>query len=390
MNIVFAARADLLIRRGGDTVQILKTKTAIEAISGKQIVLCLDPAELATFSGVDIVHVFNLQTTDVTLDFVRAAREIGAKVALSTIYWNLWHAAFVDKIRSRWPNADLRVVPYLENLWRFVFQGRASKKGFLGQEYMRGKKEIIDRSDLLLPNSDEELITVAKDVGVDVAELVAKTVVVPNAVDLASSQNVRDSSIDDISRTAVAIVGRIEPIKNQLGVIQALMNRPEVPMLIIGRKSSDPKHDEYCRQVYAAGKERGNVQFIDEIPHEEVMALLARVKVHVLASFRESPGLATLEALYAGCNVVTSSEAYCPTLYYSFDKHATQCDPFSIRSIREAIERQLSAPKPLISPEYFESFSYDSVAKCTYGAYVTLSHEFHIGRAVDGNNLIKA
>lgn len=376
MNIVFAARSDLLTRRGGDTVQILKTKEAIEVLTGKKIVLCLNANELSTLNRIDVVHVFNLQTTDVTLAFIRSAKKIGAQVVLSTIYWNLWHAAFVDKIRSRWPAANLQAVPYLERFWRFVFQNRLIKKGFLGYEYVQSKKEIIDSSDLLLPNSDEELASVAKDICVDVADLMLKSIVVPNAVDLITLSpslcGVEVPNVAARSRTAVAIIGRIEPIKNQLSVIYALKDRPEIPMLIIGRKSNDPKHAEYVRHVIATGLERGNVCFIDEIPHEEVITFLASVKVHVLASFRESPGLATLEALYAGCNVVTSSATYCPINYYSFERYGSQCNPFSVRSILEAIDCELNAPAPQFPKEYFEKFSYHNVAICTYGAYTTL------------------
>lgn len=374
MKIVFAARPDLLTRKGGDTVQILKTKSAIEALAGIEIGLCLDPAELATFGSVDLVHVFNLQTTDVTLAFIREARKVGAKVALSTIYWNLWHAAFVDKIRSRWPSFHLGFVPLLERPWRFLFQGRAAKSGFLGKEYVEKKREIVDNADLLLPNSHEEIATVASDTGLELAELVDKSVVVPNAVDLSSlSDAAGKQGVPAESRKGVVVVGRIEPIKNQLAVIEALAGQPTVPILIIGRRSNDPKHEEYCNQVVAAGRKRGNVRFIDEIPHDEVMALLATAKVHVLASFRESPGLATLEALHGGCNIVTSTATYCPIGYYSFEELGSQCNPFSVGSIRNAIRKELEAPSPRASEKYFEQFSYGHVAKCTFAAYVKLT-----------------
>jgi glycosyltransferase involved in cell wall biosynthesis len=376
MKILFAARPDLLTRKGGDTVQILKTKAAIEALSGTKIGLCLNPEELATFGPVDLVHVFNLQTTDVTLAFIREARKMGAKVALSTIYWNLWHAAFVDKIRSRLPSFYLGFVPFLERPWRFLFQGRAAKTGFLGKTYVEQKREIVDNADLLLPNSDEEIATVASDTGLRLTELVGKSVVVPNAVDLSSLPDVvRGQEALFESRKAVAVVGRIEPIKNQLAVIQALADQPAVPILIIGRRSSDPKHDDYCNQVVAAGRNRGNVRFIDEIPHDEVMALLTTAKVHVLASFRESPGLATLEALHAGCNIVTSTATYCPIDYYSFEEFGSQCNPFSINSIRKAIRKELNAPVPRVTAKYFEQFSYDCVAERTYAAYEKLNNK---------------
>ena len=88
-----------------------------------------------------------------------------------------------------------------------------------------------------------------------------------------------------------------------------------------------------------------------------------------MPSYRESPGLSTLEALWYGCEVVTSSEAFCPVKYYKFDKYAHLCNPNNIVSIKNAILEAFNTKKNTISKDYFDFFSYENVAKLTLEAY---------------------
>jgi glycosyltransferase involved in cell wall biosynthesis len=63
--------------------------------------------------------------------------------------------------------------------------------------------------------------------------------------------------------------------------------------------------------------------------------------VHVLPSWFETCGLATLEAAACGCNVVVTDKGYVREFIGDAGYY---CDPGNPASIREAIERAAAAP----------------------------------------------
>lgn len=366
-KVIFCARSDLLTQRGGDTMQVLHTQAALESEHGLQIVLAREPGDIAQHRDADLVHIFNLQTIESSLAFAEAAEAADLPIALSPIYWNLWPSAFVERVRSVAPLAPIKASRLLERTWRLCLHGSRFQASLLGQQYVAAGRRLIDKAALLLPNSPEELAIIGADYMMDTQALGAKACIIPNAVD---TRLWRAGAEKDGARQAcVAIVGRIEPTKNQLDLIRALAPYRDIPLKIIGRFSSNPLHRRYCEAVRQAIDAHPHVQLVHEIPHPEVLRQLGQVKVHVLPSFRESPGLTTIEALFAGCNIVTSGPAHCPVEYYRFGRLGTQCDPFSVGSIRRSILHELNAPRPQLPDDYFDVYSYRNAAKLTALAY---------------------
>lgn len=123
--------------------------------------------------------------------------------------------------------------------------------------------------------------------------------------------------------------------------------------------------------------QRGNTYLINELPQNQLAGYYKAAKVHVLPSFRESPGLVTLEALFYGCNIVTSNEKFCPIKYYQFDKFGYTCSPYSLKSIQRAVVSAYKGSKVKIPRNYFEFFSYQNAAKVTRNAYLELMNISH-------------
>jgi hypothetical protein len=95
--------------------------------------------------------------------------------------------------------------------------------------------------------------------------------------------------------------------------------------------------------------------------------LFANAKVHALPSFRESPGLATLEAALYGANCVVSIHS--PVAEYFADGTWT-CDPSSPSSIRNAVLEAWTAPRTGMFGEIVErDFNYDVAGARTKRAY---------------------
>ena len=94
-------------------------------------------------------------------------------------------------------------------------------------------------------------------------------------------------------------------------------------------------------------------------------ALFHFAKVGVSASWFETSGLTSLEALFSGANVVASGQRAREIL----GDLASYCDPGSIDSIAEAIKKQYNAPRIQIPQEMKEEYTWENAAKKTKKVY---------------------
>ncbi len=361
---------------GGDTIQMIKTKEHLEKIDNSlNIEIILNP-DLIKDSTANIIHIFNIQSIDETLDYIKECKKYNKKVVLSTIYWDLSHSTYVNYVSGKYNRFSYNKVDYdicksVLKLVNFKYRITNKNKDFLGSKiYNSKRKQALIEADLLLPNSDEELEIISNEFDIPLNELKLKSISVPNAIDtnlLSTETSTTPLEIANLS-DFVLCVSRLEPNKNQMGILKALFKSPEIPIVLIGKHANK----KYSSQVKKIAEKRGNVYLIDEIKHDALFNIYKKAKVHVLASFRESPGLVTLEALAAGCEIVTASDEYCPAKFYEFDKYAHICDPYNIKSIKNAILEAYKEKRNTITKEYLHKFSYHNAAQITYSAYQNL------------------
>ena len=224
------------------------------------------------------------------------------------------------------------------------------------------KEYILKNCDIVLPNSDEEGNILRNQYGIDFNEMV-----VPNCIDINLAEENQDISIP---MNFVLQVGRVEPTKNQLSLLQAMMKHKDIPLFFIGKQNKRKKF--YIDQLKELAAIRGNTFFIEELPQSQLAQYYKAAKVHVLPSFRESPGLVTLEALFYGCNIVVSDDRFCPIKYYRFDRLGYICDPYSVESIEKAVVKAYRDKTVNVDNDYFDFFSYYNAAKITRQAYLRI------------------
>jgi glycosyltransferase involved in cell wall biosynthesis len=352
MLVNFAIRKDYLTNKGGDTFQLRKTIEYLEKYKDIHCEIITDPQEINPHA--DILHIFNLQNLSLAYAMKQAAKKIqGIKIVLSPIIWYFGDASYVNKTMRI--THSMNIVRAFKRLSPLLEQYSISK----GKDI---KKTILEDADIVMPNSIEEGEILRKQYGIDFRE-----VIVPNCVDI----QLRESNKElNLPKDFVLEVGRIEPTKNQLSLLESMMNHPEIPLIFVGKQNQRKKY--YIDEIKKLAKKRGNTFLIEELPQEDLAEYYKRAKVHVLPSFRESPGLVTLEALFYGCNIVASNSKFCPVHYYKFDKIGFVCNPYSIKSIENAVLDAYRSPKKDVSEEYFDFFSYQNAARIIREAYISL------------------
>lgn len=369
MRIAFCNRPTWNNPLGGDGVQMLKTKEALEKIYGLEINIVIKPEDINR--SYDIVHIFNYATKLETQSFFDAACDLGLKIVSSPIFWEYKYAITPILHRLGWIHSYISKNVMDVNIK--INHGLAklfSTPYLLTNDFKRNICRFIELSDVILPNSEEEGKLLLKFSGLSLDYFSKKMQVVYNGVDKEVSNSILSSEDFhqkySLPSDYVLQVSRIQYLKNQLNLLKALENCPQIPIVFVG-KVIERSYFEYLRKI---ASRRGNVYFISEIPHEDIYSFYHYAKLHVLLSFRESPGLVSLEALSQGCPIVVADDRFLPIHTYFNNVNAKAVDPFDLNAIRSGV---FEAYKLKERANFdVEKFSWNNVALQTYTAYKSI------------------
>jgi glycosyltransferase involved in cell wall biosynthesis len=338
---------------------MLQTKQCLEKL-GVSVDVSLDAEPV--LDGYDVVHLFNIQTSHYGLRQMENARRSGVPVVLSTIYWGTRHLYRSEDFVRYHCSGVVRALARLD--WRLPALLLRLNRQY-GTKAERKHLDMLKAADFLLPNSYAEAEVLALEF--DAPWIRGKSHFVPNGISAAGSDGEKNQVAAPAalaeSGEYVLEVGRIEPIKGQLKLIEALLESPEIPLVFVGR----PGNQAYYQRCRELGERRGNTRFIDAVPHEEIAGYYRAAKVHALPSLRESPGLVTLEAAMQGANCVVSVHG--PILEY-FANLAWCCDPDDVGSLRQAVLQAWRAPRSeKLKERILTSFTWEEAARATLDAY---------------------
>lgn len=363
MKIAFCIRPEYKSPLGGDAIQMLKTKQYLEKNYNKIIIdIITNPKEIT--KKYDIVHVFNFSTYLISKKFIRQAFEYKIPVVSSPIYWDYSYAS-TNKLFYLFPrlnHLDESIINIMRKV--IIFIGYIfSKPIVVSSIFRRNAKWMFKHSRIIAPNSQEEANLLLKWINVDTQE---KIRVVYNATEASNSQPQLDEKLFykkyGIPKDYILQVGRIEYCKNQLNLLVALKNNPEIPIVFVGKVVDNI----YYKKILKIAQKRGNVYFVDAVPHNEINSFFKYARLHVLLSLRESPGLVNIEALSNGCPIVISDERFLPVKTY-FENQPYIVNPLNIVNIKEIVLDAYKNTK--IAPFDFEKFSWDTVSNQTYNIY---------------------
>ncbi len=362
MKVLFQSRANVFDVFGGDTVQLVKTKEYLEVLG---ISVDISTELTPDLSGYDVVHIFNLMRGQETWLQVKNAKQQKKIVALSTIYG--LYTEYERNARGGFfqflSNCMTKFqIEYCKILARVV-KNKEFHKGTLAlffSGYKNTLKKICENTDVFLPNSDSEMARVVSDFSLKNYKYSA----IPNAVDidLFDYDNTIISPKYKDLKGCVLCVARIDGRKNQLNVIRALNNTP-YKVVFIGKPA--PNHVSYYKQMKKEAA--NNIVFIPHVEHSFLPMFYKLAKVHILASWMETPGLSSLEAVAMNTNIVVTCKG---DTYDYFGDYAFYCDPADVNSIRTQTDLAYSSE---FDPEFkkiiIDKFNWQETAKSTLAAY---------------------
>ena len=266
LRVALCIRPTYLTKYGGDSVQVLKTKEYLEK---KYDILCeiiTTPNQLT--SNYSIAHIFNYATIYETTAFIKKAKSLNLKIITSSIYWDYSYLA-ISSLFSIFNYS----ISLSENIVKIALlmvkiSARLFKKPtFLSNRFSNYIAWCIANSDMVSPNSVEEGKLLFEFANINYNCNSNKIAIIYNATD--SVGNYKIFNIKDkyhLPDNYILQVGRIEFIKNQLNLLKALEKHKEIPIVFVGAVGEQ----KYYNRLRKLADKRGNVIFINNVPHDEI------------------------------------------------------------------------------------------------------------------------
>jgi glycosyltransferase involved in cell wall biosynthesis len=353
MKIAFITRSTLYSVPGGDTEQIVQTARFLKEMG--VIVELFLATDKIDYSKYDLVHVFNItRPADILFHIANTTKP----VVVSTILvdyteYDLHH-------RKGLPGLVLRLFPaganeYVKTIARWLLRKDTLRsKSYLWKGQRKSIREILQKSSLLLPNSEAEYHALEEMYGVK-----KDYYVIHNGIDHSLFSFLPEIQKDD---KLVLSAARIEGRKNQINLIKALNDTPYTLLLTGQPAPNQRKYYDECRRIASR-----NIIFCGRVPVRTLLEYYGKAKVHVLPSWHETCGLSSLEAAAMGCNIVITDKGF--TREY-FGDDAFYCDPGDPASILEAVEKAAqSRCQNKLQQNVFRQYTWQHAASDTLDAY---------------------
>jgi len=323
LRVLLYARPGLGSLLAGDAVQARATAAALRKLG---VEADLAEEDLPDPGDYDLVHLFNLIPIESTYTAYRAVRAAGKPFVLSPVFWD--------------PTEYLTKTG-LSSLFAWW------------ERTMPLRREVLRAAALILPNGQGEVECLERFFGA-----LPPHRVVPNGVD--PTLFFPPGREDRRDGPHVLCVGRITPRKNQLALLNALRGTG-VPVAFVG-PVNDFAYYRVCRTAAWPG-----VSFRPAVFGRRLADLYRAAAVHVLPSWYETPGLASLEAAACGCRVVTTDRG---TVREYFGEGALYCPPDDPEAIRAAVLAALAAPPPAGLAEMVRArYTWEEAARATKKGY---------------------
>jgi len=314
-----------------------------------------------------------LDWTPETYFYAKKVKKAGVPLVLSPIHHDVkevkkFDDVFVFDFRriSKFFFRDQFKRDTFKNVYRSLFDRRKFKSTLFSvlHGFKNMQKEVLEMSDAVLVQTVREAGDLKRTFSVDF-----KWEKVLNGVGEAFINPKPFKNPFDFE-DYIMCVGRIEPRKNQLNVIKGVKKFREetgldVKLVLIG-KVSPSKHFEYNFLINKLlRKNKWIIRLDNSINYSDLPSYYHFAKVCVSASWFETTGLTSLEALYCGANTVASG----PRAKEYLGSFASFCVPDDVESIKEAIKKEYFEPRPVLDEGVRKEYTWENAAEKTLSVY---------------------
>jgi glycosyltransferase involved in cell wall biosynthesis len=370
MKVLFQSRVDLFDKKGGDTIQIMETKNALQALG---VAVDVDCGVSVDVSMYDIVHVFNLDWVCEPYLQIKNAKKQGKKVVLSPIHHSLKEFERYEKF-NRWGIAVFgnTIIPSQQarDVARNLVKGILYPKKLvpaliqLGIGIRNEQRLSVNLADYILVQTNLE----ALDLKEDYKTLDFKWKKVVNGIDPKKFGNLARNAKEKI----ILLVGRIEPRKNQINLAKAFSeakkegNLSEYKLVFVGGKN--PHHPTYLREFFSLLKGTPDITYLGYLDQNGLCELYKNAKVFCCPSWFETTGLVLLEAAVCGADSLVASGDRAREY---LRENSLYCDPQSVTSIKNAlVEATLRSTVKKGFPKFVkENYTWEKCARQTLEVY---------------------
>ncbi|HTW83708.1 MAG TPA: glycosyltransferase [Candidatus Sulfotelmatobacter sp.] len=321
MRVLFVVRPNTPERRGGDTTVADGAAVALRA-AGLEVTISADREPDPR--GYDVAHLFGIFEPETQQPQIDALRRHGVPLVISPIWWDrsglfALGPRLIRVLNDRDPRRIERRIKRFQDDERKL----TARVGKGAERRLARQAAMLAAADVVVTASELESFVCAR--GLRVVE--------PPYV-VAKYGLERDAFVPWATRRAgVVCVGRIERLKNQAMLLFALRDL-DVDVTLVGRSYED----EYLAVTRRWATAR--THFVDRLPIDELRDLLARSAVHVLPSWADLPGMASLEAAAAGARIVVGNRGSEREYVDNEAEYADALDPAGIRAaVMRALER---------------------------------------------------
>lgn len=327
MKVLLCIRADYYKNFAGDSMQLIKTAKYLRDMG---IDVHINNGGITDFSSYDIIHLFNLTRMGETYKYYKLARYYKKDIVISPIYW------------------DLR------QYYEYIKDDESLKLWDKCNVY---RKEILKGCKMFYPNSEIEAKLIRGQYGEKLNYQVVYNGVEVEDYDIPIFNFKERYNLDSY----VLCVGRISKRKNQLQLCR-ICKELNIQLVLIGGINDKDYYNE-CMKY-------SNVLHLGFMDNNQIYNAYHFAKLHVLASFVETPGLSSLEAAVCGCNIV-STNIGCAEEYFK-DK-ALYCNPYDEEDIYNSIKIGMKKNKTDVLKSYiYENFQWEKCINTLNESYKTI------------------
>ena len=369
-KVTIAMRTDGEIKRGGDVIQALQYKSVLLKL-GYDIDIVY--GDISQECG-EIVHVFNFDRPWEALRQARLAKKFGAKVVLSAIHHPVEH---ILRYRYRsgflFEKIALRCGFTLNSCERFksfirqalLYRSISGTRDVFKFSLIQAQIDLVKFSDavqLLATEEGQRIYDITK-MPLNRPRVIYNGGDVTKSMEEVSIPVEIGGFIQRFPRFAV-VAGRVEPRKNQLSYCDAIQGLG-IPTIFLGQKNT--AHASYVNRFERAIDSSSLFIYGGVVPRDVLIKIFEQAFLHVSVSLFEVSSLVDIEAANTGCHVISSSNSYS----MEYGKGVFEfCDPFSILSIRESVQRVWAkAERPKVPDSWASIFSWEKAGHDLHELY---------------------